>query len=103
MQIQDFLSQLPSVWDETHLLSGYPGESVVIARRSGKTWYIAGINGTDEQKELTLPADSYIQSTSSIIAFLDAGEREWQIQSSVSKLPATVTCRPRGGFVYIVR
>ena len=53
--VQQFLSALPTVWDETRLLSGYPGESVVMARRSGKTWYIAGINGTDEEK--TLPLD----------------------------------------------
>jgi hypothetical protein len=46
-EVQDFLSRLPAVWDETRFVSGYPGESVVLARRSGSTWYIAGINGTD--------------------------------------------------------
>ena len=107
-EVQDFFSHLPAVWDETRLLSGYPGESVVIARRSGKTWYIAGINGTDEQKDLTLPAGILASLTSqsspfTITAFLDAGEREWQIQSTMSKLPTTVTCRPRGGFVYVIK
>ena len=112
-EVQDFLSHLPSVWDETHLVSGYPGESVVIARRSGNTWYIAGINGTDEEKELPLLSRRlrlngaiFCQGWSDqphITAFLDAGERQWQIFPSISQLPQTVTCRPRGGFVYVVR
>ena len=49
-EVQEFLSTLPNVWDETRFISGYPGESVVIARRSGNVWYVAGINGTDEEK-----------------------------------------------------
>ena len=78
-EVQDFLSHLPAVWDETRFVSGYPGESVVLARRSGDTWYIAGINGTDEQKELTLPTGILSPLTShlsplKITAFLDAGE-----------------------------
>ncbi len=100
--VLDFISQLPVVWDETRFVSGYPGESVVLARRSGETWYIAGINGTDEQRKLALPLKDILQKPFKAIAFMDAGDRAWQIMSSVSELPATVTCRPRGGFVYKV-
>ena len=105
-KVQDFLGHLPSVWDETRFVSGYPGESAVIARRSGSTWYIAGINGTDGEKEITLPTGILSPLTShlsplNITAFLDAGEREWQIQT-ITQLPATITCRPRGGFVYVI-
>ena len=32
-EVQQFFGQLPSVWDETRFVSGYPGESVVLARR----------------------------------------------------------------------
>jgi hypothetical protein len=108
-EVQDFLSHLPSVWDETRFVSGYPGESAVLARRSGSTWYIAGINGTDEEKELALTTEGILSpltahhSPLNISAFLDGGERQWQIVPSVSKLPATVTCRPRGGFVYVIK
>ena len=109
-EVQDFLSRLPAVWDETRFVSGYPGESVVLARRSGSTWYIAGINGTDEEKKLALPLEGILSpsrlhapSTSGISAFLDDGERAWKILPGVSQIPTSVTCRPRGGFVYIVR
>ena len=104
-EVQDFLSHLPSIWDETRFVSGYPGESAVIARRSGSTWYVAGINGTDEPKALPLLSRRGLgwSDQPHIIAFLDAGERQWQIQASASQLPPTVTCRPRGGFVFVVR
>ena len=102
-EVQDFFSHLPAVWDETRFVSGYPGESAVLARRSGDIWYIAGINGSDEEKELALPLDDILKTPFKATAFLDAGERAWQILPEVSQLPTTVTCLPRGGFVYIVK
>ena len=104
-EVQDFFSHLPSVWDETRFVSGYPGESVVLARRSGDTWYIAGINGTDEPKALPLLSRRGLgwSDQPHITAFLDAGDRAWKILPKVSELPEKVVCRPRGGFVYIVK
>ena len=104
-EVQDFFSHLPSVWDETRFVSGYPGESVVLARRSGDTWYIAGINGTDEPKALPLLSrrGQGWSDLPHITAFLDAGDRAWKIQSEGSELPEKVVCRPHGGFVYIVK
>jgi alpha-glucosidase len=41
-----FLEQVPAVWDDTRLLAGTPGESVVLARRSGDRWFLgAGVSG----------------------------------------------------------
>ncbi len=56
-EVQDFLSNLPNVWDETRFVSGYPGKSVVLARRYGTTWYVAGINGLDEENVLQANLD----------------------------------------------
>ena len=101
--VQQFLSALPTVWDETRLLSGYPGESVVMARRSGKIWYIAGINGTDEEK--TLPLDlSFLKQGKQhgdIMLYGDAGERNFHVALQ-EDYPEKMTCRPRGGFVLVV-
>ena len=50
-----FLDQVPTVWDETKLLSGTPGKDIVIARRSGKRWFIGGIRaGAGETLHLPL-------------------------------------------------
>ena len=98
--VQDFLSLLPAAWDETRFVSGYPGESCVLARRSGNTWYVAGINGTDETKTLSVPLP-FIKKVREATMFADSGNKEqpWSIET-IKKLPATVTCQPRGGFIF---
>ena len=42
----DVLKAIPSVWDETRVLSGSAiGELAVMARRTGDTWFVGIING----------------------------------------------------------
>ncbi len=50
----DFLRQLPTTWDETRFIDGYPTKYVVLARRHGNQWYVAGLNGTDKAMTLNL-------------------------------------------------
>ena len=50
----DFLKSVPTTWDETQFVDGYPGKYAVVARRHGNDWYVAGLNGTDQVKKLTL-------------------------------------------------
>ena len=102
-EVQDFLSKLPAVWDETRFVSGYPGESAVIARRSGKTWYVAGINGTDEVKSVNTSLG--IKDIKSCQAFCDSGDKDkpWDIRMmSARVLPDLLTLQPRGGFVWVI-
>ena len=49
----EILGALPTTWDETRYLQGAPGEYVLVARRKGADWYIAGLNGPIE-RELVL-------------------------------------------------
>ena len=50
----DFLKSVPSTWDETRFVAGYPGKYAVVARRHADKWYIAGLNGTNQAMKLTL-------------------------------------------------
>lgn len=51
---------IPTVWDDTKVLSGEIGEYIIVARRSGKDWYVGGItNTTSRQVELDF---SFLQS-----------------------------------------
>ncbi|MBB2949958.1 glycoside hydrolase family 97 protein [Sphingobacterium sp. JUb56] len=52
--IIDFMKAVPTTWDETVLIDGYPGKYVVLARRHADRWYIAGINAEKKEKELTI-------------------------------------------------
>ena len=45
----DFFREVPTTWDETRLIDGYPGKYVVLARRHGSTWYVAAINATSQK------------------------------------------------------
>lgn len=97
-QVQDFLGALPTAWDETRYVSGYPGESVVLARRSGKTWYVAGINGSDSPQSLVLAKDFLKGSVRQMTLFADNEQGGWSIQA-LNELPTKVACLPRGGFI----
>lgn len=45
-EAERFLDQVPTVWDETRLLSGRPADHTVMARRSGERWFVgAGVSG----------------------------------------------------------
>jgi len=50
----DFMKEVPTEWDDIQYIDGYPGKYVVLARRSGDTWYVAAINAEKEAKTLTL-------------------------------------------------
>jgi hypothetical protein len=97
-EVQDFFGQLPVVWDETRFVSGYPGESVVLARCCGNTWYVAGINGTDEPKTLDTPLD-FIPN-GKVVSYMDGDP--WTVRHEQT-LPRSVNCRPRGGFVLVIQ
>lgn len=58
----DFLKIVPTTWDESKVLDGYPGEFVVIARRSGKTWFV-GAMANEQARTVSLP-----------LSFLGAGK-----------------------------
>ena len=96
-EVQQFLSSLPAAWDETRFVAGYPGEYVIMVRRSGNKWYLAGINGTDEVKEVPLP----FQGKNATL-FTDAAGKDqtWRIEKQ-KKTPKSVVFQPRGGFCYI--
>ena len=100
--VQDFLGKLPAAWDETRYVSGYPGQSSVLARRSGSRWFVAGINGTDEPQALKCDL-SFISANRKATLFADSGNADapWQI-STISTPPSSVACQPRGGFVIVV-
>ena len=74
--VRDFLSTLPTAWDDIKLLAGYPGESVVLARLKNDTWYVAGINGTDEPMTLSFQIDELTGEKESITFLKTVQKRE---------------------------
>ena len=50
----DFMKEVPTTWDEVRFIDGYPGKYVILARRHGDKWYIAGVNAQKETLKLKI-------------------------------------------------
>ena len=61
----NFITQVPTTWDETVVLDAKIGEYVVIAKRKGDTWYTGAItNGTEDTREFKIDLDFLKAETS---------------------------------------
>ena len=99
-EVRELLSGLPSAWDDTMLLSGYPGEYAVIARKKAGKWYIAGINGLDEERDIEFETGRLGVGNASFRLFADGEEdRVFRIADIESDGTLKIHCRARGGFV----
>jgi hypothetical protein len=52
--VREFLTQVPATWDDVKFIDGFPGQYVALARRSGKTWYVAGINADTQPRTVKI-------------------------------------------------
>lgn len=107
-EVRHFFGELPTVWDDTKLLSGYPGHYVVMARRKGNKWYIGGLNGSDQKQTLTVDCSFLGKKKRTVLSFEDSGnpDQPWQISEKENNKrwskPFSVECQPRGGFVWVI-
>jgi alpha-glucosidase len=101
--VKAFLSGVPSAWDDTKFIQGEPGKDAIIARRKGKTWYIAGINGENTSKNYAIDLPFlYSKDIYRGTLFTDGNlPRDFVhkdlVQDKSHKL--MVTMMPKGGFV----
>lgn len=101
----DFLKQMPTTWDETLYIDGYPGKYVVLARRHNDKWYIAGNNATGEDLKLKLALPIFEKGETVTLYSDDLKTREPQLSSpKISKKgDLTVTlAKDGGGFVIVL-
>ena len=98
----DFLREVPTTWDETVFLDGYPGKYCVLARRHGDRWYIAGINAQKEPLKLKL-ALPMLREGDRVALYSDTKSREPQLEQKTIQKPdeTSVTIQPEGGIVLI--
>ncbi|WP_340102546.1 glycoside hydrolase family 97 protein [Rhodohalobacter sp. 8-1] len=99
--IKETIKQIPAALDETQFVDGYPGEFVIIARRSGTIWFLAGINGEEESKtvEFELP---FLSGSAEGTIITDGKEPMTFSHDTFTHSPGdyhTVMMKPNGGFV----
>ena len=101
----DFLKELPTIWDETRYIDGYPTRYVVMARRNADRWYVAGLNATTEPLTLNLSLPMFAGKTIDYYTDMPKKKNQQLPTPSVKKLKvdskgmAKVTIQPNGGII----
>jgi hypothetical protein len=106
--VQTFLRFVPVAWDDTRFIDGEPGKLVVLARRKGSAWYVAGINGEKQEKLVSVKLDFMAEGPSGSSGPYHAqvisdgtSDTTFSTGHSLQKggQPLSITLRPFGGFV----
>ena len=104
----DFITAIPTVWDETRILQGIVGQYIVTARRSGTRWYIGGLTGWDA-RDLSLDLSGLVKGKHSAVLYRDGvnaarNATDYKIETVEvqSKKPLPVHMAPGGGFVLVI-
>ena len=97
----DFMKQVPTTWDETRFIDGYPGRYIVLARRHGNTWYIAAVNATAEPLKLKL--DLPVLAGQEVSLYSDDTKMQPQLKLQKIKTDGSLqlTVQPQGGAVIV--
>ena len=96
----DFLRELPTTWEETRFIDGYPGKYVVLARKATNGhWYMAGLNAMAEPLTLTLDLKDFGLSNPSLYVDNKACEPTLSSLKLGKACKAKVTIQPNGGLI----
>lgn len=96
----DFMKEVPTTWDETRFIDGYPGRYVIMARRNGNKWYVVGINADNTTLTKTISVPMFTQPTVNVYsddAKLVGSVKTQKIKKKGSQI--TVTIPTNGGLV----
>ena len=104
----EFLSKVPTVWDETKGIDGKVSDFIVMARRSGSQWYIGGM--TDwTARTATITLDFIAEGEHTLTLWQDGPNADKvAIDCATKKVKVvkgqtiTVPMAPGGGFVGII-
>lgn len=107
-EVIEFIRTKPAVWDELQVLPGSKiGEVAILARRSGDSWWICGINGTDDEREQQIDLGFIGSGSFDSLSFQDRKGQKTALQISQEKVNAgdkfTAIMQPGGGFVLILK
>lgn len=105
----EFITEVPTIWDQTRFVVGEPGEYIVVARRKGNAWYLAGITNWTP-REIDVPLEFLASGDFDATLYVDGSMDESQPnavtkqQQRVSaKTSMHVSMAPGGGFTAVLR
>ena len=103
---QSLIKSVPVSWDETKYIAGEPGKLIVIARRKGNDWYLAGINGEKIEKEISFGLPFIKEGDFSVSFICDGKDDKSLIHEQTGFKPGDtlkIKLLGRGGFSGILK
>ncbi|MGB0839283.1 MAG: glycoside hydrolase family 97 protein [Chitinophagales bacterium] len=104
IEVLQFLQKVPSTWEETRVLKGKVGEYLVLARRKGKKWFIAGMTN-EKRREFTIDLSFLNQGDYSATLWHDGATMEEVIVETMrlnNKSKFNVSLAEAGGFILLL-
>ena len=99
--VKALLQDLPRSWDDVRFIDGYPGRYAIIARKSGDSWYVAGINAEGVERRVDLDL-SFLDGRSGTLVTDGETERSFT-QAPIGGGAAKISIKPHGGFVAVFK
>ena len=100
----DFLRSLPTTWDETKFIDGYPGKFVILARRHEKTWYIVGLNADNDKNDLQIKLPM-VKGGSNVDYYKDNNDGYSELSSVKvdDNSQIKISMKHNGGFIIVAK
>jgi alpha-glucosidase len=98
--VHEFMQKVPTTWDETKFISGFPGKYAVIARRNKDSWYIAGINGQNTEQKINFDL-SFLDDNNYNGILISDGQNRTFTKKSLESFDScdNLLLKPHSGFV----
>ncbi|QQL49977.1 glycoside hydrolase family 97 protein [Mucilaginibacter ginkgonis] len=69
----EFITSVPTTWDETKALCATVGKLAIVAKRKGEKWFIGGITNNDQPQNVTINLDFLPKNKSFKMTFFEDG------------------------------
>ncbi len=106
----EFITSVPTTWDETKALKNKVGEYSIVAKRKGDTWFIGGMtNGSEKERVFELDLNFLDQGNYEMTSFRDgvnAGRQAMDYKKEVTQVNSgsnlIVRMVKNGGFAAVI-
>lgn len=95
----DFMKKIPTTWDETRYIDGYPGKYCILARRNNNNWYVVGINAMKETLKVKVKLPMLADKEVLYYSDEKANTAEMKSLKMNKKGEMTLTIQPNGGVI----
>lgn len=97
----DFMKDVPTTWDETVFIDGYPGKYVVLARRHLDKWYVVGLNAEKTVKTIKINLPMFAGKKVDLYQDKDDRTPDFKNVSIKKSGEYTVTIQSEGAVIFV--